>query len=147
MEKLFVDIHDQAIWWNASSLFPNRESSLILGVEEQTSNSHDLNVVTNVGNIKKTLMSTTITKAYQILVEENSNWSVHSNVIDPQGLLLLVVLAVHSVVDHQLTKSQICKIRRWLTSTISQLAEGFHCKIPNFWSKTDRGLTLVAKLV
>ena len=52
-KKLFVDIHDQAIWWNASSLFPNRESSLILGVEEQTSNSHDLNVVTNVGNIKK----------------------------------------------------------------------------------------------
>ena len=40
-----------------------------------TSNSHDLNVLTNVENIKKTLMSTIVTTAYRIKDEKNSNWS------------------------------------------------------------------------
>ena len=51
-------------------------------------------------------MSTSITTAYHILLEENSNKSDISkiripNVSELPGLLLQVVLAVHSAVDHQ----------------------------------------------
>ena len=43
-------------------------------------------------------------------------------------------------------KSQICQIRRWLPSAISELAGGLSLCDPYFWTKTDRALVLVAKL-
>ena len=61
-------------------------------------NSHDLNVFTNVENIKKTSMSTIVTTAYHIKDEKNPTEVIHPNVSDLPGLLFLVVLAVHSVV-------------------------------------------------
>ena len=48
-------------------------------------------------------MSTTITTAYHILVEETPIEVIHPNGSDLPGLLLLVVLVVHSVVDHEIT--------------------------------------------
>ena len=52
-------------------------------------------------------MSTFITTAYHILVEENFNWCIfdviHTNISDLPGLLLLVVLAFYSAVSLQLT--------------------------------------------
>ena len=66
---------------------------------------HVLNVVINVLRIKKKpFLSYTITTAYHILC----SWKIPIEVIPPNvsdlaGLLLHVVLAVHSVVDHQLT--------------------------------------------
>ena len=48
-------------------------------------------------------MSTTITTAYHVLVEKISTDVIHPNVSDVHGLLLLVVLAVHSDVYNQLT--------------------------------------------
>ena len=51
---------------------------------------------TNVEYITKTLMSTT---AYHIKVEIIPTEVMHANVSDLPGLLLLVVLAVHNVVD------------------------------------------------
>ena len=51
-------------------------------------------------------MSTNITTAYHILVEETPTEVIHPNASDLPGLLLLVVLAVHSVVDHQTTRAE-----------------------------------------
>ena len=48
-------------------------------------------------------MSTTIATTYHVLVEENSNKMTYPNVSDLPGLLLHVVLALHSAVDHQTT--------------------------------------------
>ena len=49
-------------------------------------------------------MSTETTSAYHILVGKNIPIEVlHPNFSDLAGLLLHVVLAVHSVIDHQLT--------------------------------------------
>ena len=48
-------------------------------------------------------MSTNIATAYHILAKENSTDVMHPDVSDLLGLLLLVVLAVHSAVDHQTT--------------------------------------------
>ena len=50
-------------------------------------------------------MSAPITTAYDILVEENSTEVIHHYVSDLPGLLLLVVLADHSALDHQLSCS------------------------------------------
>ena len=55
---------------------------------------------TNVEYITKTLMSTT---AYHIKVEIIPTEVMHANVSDLPGLLLLVALAIHSAVPHQLT--------------------------------------------
>ena len=52
---------------------------------------------------KKTWMSTNITPAYHIQVEKNPSDVINPDFSDLPGLLLQVVLAVHSVVDHQLT--------------------------------------------
>ena len=54
----------------------------------------------------KTFMSTNITTAYHILVEETPTEVIHSNASGLPGLLLLVVHAGHSVVDHQTTRSE-----------------------------------------
>ena len=51
-------------------------------------------------------MSTTITTAYHILVEETPTEVIHPNASDLPGLLLLVVHTGHSVVDHQTTRSE-----------------------------------------
>ena len=48
-------------------------------------------------------MSTTITKEYHSLVNENFNLCDTSYVRYLPGLLLLVALAIHSAVPHQLT--------------------------------------------
>ena len=48
-------------------------------------------------------MSTTITKASHIQLKKISTDVMHPDVSDLPGLLLLVVLAVHSDVDHQTT--------------------------------------------
>ena len=48
-------------------------------------------------------MSTTITKEYHSLINENFNLCDTSYVRYLPGLLLLVVLAVHSAVDHKTT--------------------------------------------
>ena len=49
-------------------------------------------------------MSTTMTAAYHILVEENSNREViYPNLTNFHGLFRHVVLTVHNAVDHQLT--------------------------------------------
>ena len=48
-------------------------------------------------------MSTNITTAYHILVEETPTEVIHPNASDLPGLLLQLVLAVHSVVNQQLT--------------------------------------------
>ena len=50
----------------------------------------------------KNFHATTTTTAYQILDEENSNRS-DPYVSDLPGLLLLVVLADHSALNHQLS--------------------------------------------
>ena len=68
-----------------------------------TTNSHVLIVFRNVESIKKTHMSTTITTEYHSLVNENFNLCDTSYVRYLPGLLLLVVLAVHSAVDHETT--------------------------------------------
>ena len=52
---------------------------------------------------KKACMSTNITPAYHIQVEKNPSDVINPDFSDLPGLLLQVVLAVHSVVDHQLT--------------------------------------------
>ena len=49
-------------------------------------------------------MSTTITTVYHILVEETE--VIYPNASDLPGLLLLVVLAVHGVIDHQTTRAE-----------------------------------------
>ena len=51
----------------------------------------------------KTLMTTTITPAYRILVEEIPSKVIHPNVSDLRGLPLFVVLANDVVANHQLT--------------------------------------------
>ena len=51
-------------------------------------------------------MSTTIATTYHVLVEENSNKMTYPNVSDLPGLLLHVVLALHSAVDHQTTRAK-----------------------------------------
>ena len=48
-------------------------------------------------------MSTTITTTYHILEKKNQTKVIHPYVNDLPGILLLVVLAVHSDVDHQTT--------------------------------------------
>ena len=68
-----------------------------------TTKPHDLNVFRHVESIKKTLMSTTITTAYHILVEEKFNQTkTHpvKHVSSLPGVLLQVILPVHSVDDH-----------------------------------------------
>ena len=53
------------------------------------------------------MMSTIITTAYHILVGKIQTEVIHPNISHLPGLLLLVVLAVHSVVD-LLTCPQCC---------------------------------------
>ena len=65
-----------------------------------TNNSNVLDLVKHVESIKS-LMSTTLTTAYHILVKKFSTEVIHPDVSDLPGLLLLVVLAVHSAADHQ----------------------------------------------
>ena len=55
-------------------------------------------------------MSTTITKEYHSLVNENFNLCDTSYVRYLPGLLLLVVLAVHSAVDHKTTWAKIRQV-------------------------------------
>ena len=74
----------------------------LLSTVPSTTNSHVLNVVRHVKN-KKTLMSTTIIKAYHILSKKKSTDVIYPNVSVLPGLLLEVVLAVHGVADHQTT--------------------------------------------
>ena len=65
--------------------------------------THELNVFRHVENIKETLMSTTITTAYHILVEEKFNQTkTHpvKHVSSLPGVLLQVILPVPSVDDH-----------------------------------------------
>ena len=69
-----------------------------------TTSSHVLNVVGHVESIK----NVHINHHHHSLSHpswKNSNWSdwLHPNASDLPGLLLLVVLAVHSVVDHETT--------------------------------------------
>ena len=74
---------------------------------------HVLNVVIHVSRInKKPFWSHTITTAYHILC----SWKIPIEVIPPNvsdlaGLLLHVVLAIHIVVDHQLTCTSCCQTR------------------------------------
>ena len=72
-----------------------------------TSNSHDPNVFKDVENIEKNMMSNIVTTAYHIKVEKIPTEVIHPNVSRLPGLLLPVVLAVHSVVD-LLTCPQCC---------------------------------------
>ena len=71
-----------------------------------TSNSHHLNVVTNVKNIKENF---DVNHHHQSISHPSLNkfqlkWYMWSDYVrDFPGLLLLGILAVHSVVDHQLT--------------------------------------------
>ena len=51
--------------------------------------------------VNTTFMLTTIATAFHVLVEKISTEVIYHNVSDLPGLLLLVVLAVHSAVDHQ----------------------------------------------
>ena len=74
-----------------------------------TTNSHVLNVVRHVEN-KKTLMSTNIITAYHMLLEKTLSDVIYPNVSVLPGLLLQVVLAVHSVVDHQTTLAKIRQV-------------------------------------
>ena len=76
----------------------------LLSTVSSTTNSHVLNVVPHVeSKQKRTLMSTNITPAYHIQVEKNPSDVINPDFSDLPGLLLQVVLAVHSVVDQQLT--------------------------------------------
>ena len=59
---------------------------------------------------EKNHMSTTITTEYHSLVNENFNLCDTSYVRYLPGLLLLVVLAVHSAVDHQTTWAKIRQV-------------------------------------
>ena len=59
---------------------------------------------------EKTHMSTTITTEYHSLVNENFNLCDTSYVRYLPGLLLLVVLAVHSAVDHETTWAKIRQV-------------------------------------
>ena len=59
---------------------------------------------------EKTHMSTTITTVYHGLVNENFNLCDTSYVRYLPGLLLLVVLAVHSAVDHETTWAKIRQV-------------------------------------
>ena len=74
-----------------------------------TSNSHHLNVVTNVKNIKENF---DVNHHHQSLSHPSLNkfqlkWYMWSDYVrDLPGLLLLGILAVHGVVDHQLTRTQ-----------------------------------------
>ena len=69
-------------------------------------NSHVLNTVRHVKSIKNFHVAT----AYHDLVEKISTDVIHSNVRYLPGLLLLVVLAVHSAVDHQTTWSKVRQV-------------------------------------
>ena len=82
-----------------------------------------------IRNTKTTLMSTSITTAYHILLEENSNKSDISqiripNVLELPGLLLQVVLAVHSAIDHQLNTCTLCFQAFWKYTKLS-------CQLPS----------------
>ena len=78
-----------------------------------TSNSHHLNVVTNVENIKENF---DVNHHHQSISHPSLNkfqlkWYMWSDYVrDLPGLLLLGILAVHGVVDHQLTRTQCCHI-------------------------------------
>ena len=71
-----------------------------------TAKSHVLNVVRDIGHVKstkKTSRIATLTTAYHNLVKKISTDVIHCNVRYLPGLLLLVVLAVHSAVEHETT--------------------------------------------
>ena len=68
--------------------------------------AHMYLMLSNMLKLSWTFMSTTITTAYHILVEETPTEVIHPNASDLPGLLLLVVLAVHGVVDHQTTRAE-----------------------------------------
>ena len=78
-----------------------------------TSNSHHLNVVTNVKNIKENF---DVNHHHQSISHPSLNkfqlkWYMWSDYVrDLPGLLLLGILAVHGVVDHQLTRTQCCHL-------------------------------------
>ena len=55
-------------------------------------------------------MSTTIIKAYHILLKKTLSDLIYPNVSVLPGLLLQVVLAVHGVVDHQTTSAKIRQV-------------------------------------
>ena len=65
--------------------------------------AHMYLILSNMLKLSWTFMSTTITTAYHILVEETPTEVIHPNASDLPGLLLQLVLAVHSVVNQQLT--------------------------------------------
>ena len=130
-----------------------------------TSNSHHLNVVTNVKNIKKNF---DVNHHHQSISHPSLNkfqlkWYMWSDYVrDLPGLLLLGILAVHGVVDHQLTRTQCCHIYgkyknfhvnhhhhcishpSWRNFQLKWYIIQ-HCAVPNFWSDTERGSSLVAK--
>ena len=59
---------------------------------------------------KKTLMSTNIITACHIILKKTLSDVIYPNVSVLPGLLLQVVLAVHSVVDHQTTLAKIRQV-------------------------------------
>ena len=67
-----------------------------------TTNSHVLNVVTHVKN-KKKLSCHPTSSQHITFYKKTSTDVIYPNVSVLPGLLLEVVLAVHSVVDHQTT--------------------------------------------
>ena len=85
---------------SGSSLVFSSNLSLLSTVSP-TANSHVLDVVTHVEN-KKTLMSTNIITAHQLLKKMSTD-VIYPNASVLPGLLLEVVLAVQGVVDHQTT--------------------------------------------
>ena len=82
-----------------------RKMISLLSTVSSTTNLLVLNVVRHAKGVK-TFMSTTTTAAIHILVEKITTEVIHPNVRDLPGLLLLVVLAVHSAVDLQTTRAK-----------------------------------------
>ena len=93
---------------SGSSLVFSSNLSLLSTVSS-TANSHVLDVVTHVEN-KKTLMSTNIITACHMLLKKTLSDVIYPNVSVLPCLLLQVVLAVHSVVDHQTTLAKIRQV-------------------------------------
>ena len=121
--KLFLEIHFSiyrctisALKWYILMSTTSMVSSFLMYLPStglSTSNSHHLNVVTNVENIKENF---DVNHHHQSISHPSLNkfqlkWYMWSDYVrNLPGILLLGILAVHGVVDHQLTRTQCCDI-------------------------------------
>ena len=104
-------IEEHSSWRNTLMDFSSQFS--LPSTVSSTSNSHHLNVVTNVKNIKENF---DVNHHHQSISHPSLHkfqlkWYMWSDYVrDLPGLLLLGILAVQGVVDHQLTRTQCCHL-------------------------------------